>query len=202
MDAESLVRLVTQLQAQVRELQAQTPPRSRLDITLKEPKPTSDTPYDGRNKQLLRPFLAQCESTFALQGSRFQSEKVKILFIGQHLTGQPGSWYSANYLEKLSTNPDLFQDVAAFTQQLRKAWGDPDLARSAQRRLETLKQRGRPASAYLTDFEEIMHDTGYKDYCIDSILSTWVRRGGQGFACTDRPTGYPSSSILPHTPRG
>ena len=77
-------------------------------IQAKDPKAADVVAFDGKERRKLMYFIGQCEATFALQPSRFPSNRTKIIFVGQHMIERPGKWFQARYLQHLDIHAEKF----------------------------------------------------------------------------------------------
>ena len=160
---DTLLRLTGQIEALTAQRQAATQPSQKQIVETKEPKAAEVVPFDGKERRKLKFFLGQCEATFALQASRFPSDRTKILFVGQHMSDRAANWFSSRYLAHLASQPDKFQNYTTFKTDVIANWGDPDVTKTAIRELKRLEQGRRSASDYAASFLEYSEDSGYND---------------------------------------
>ena len=78
----------------------------------KEPKVPMPDKFDG-NPTKFKTFQMQLQTVFELNASRFQSDKIKIMFIGTLLTANAAQWFYT--LDKPENKP-MKEDLDAFMQ--------------------------------------------------------------------------------------
>ncbi len=106
--------------------------------------------FDG-NRQNFRGFVNQVNLVFRMQPDVYDTDVLKIGFLGGLLTGPALKWFSP-LLEKESP---LLNDVKGFMVEFEANFGDLDGIRTATTKLRALKQGNRPASTYASEFRQL-----------------------------------------------
>ena len=113
-----------------------------------EPRPTPVIPFNG-DPRLGKGFLTQCEITFRLQPSRFQSEESRIGFVAGAFTSRALEWYTAI----AERTPILLTDYRQFREAFLRVFSSPTEIEDAAVRLHKIKQGSRSVSDYAIDFK-------------------------------------------------
>jgi len=122
-----------------------------------EPKISLPEKFDGtRNK--FRGWLNSIRLMFALQPGRYPTDIIKIQTIGTYLTGTAQAWM-APLVER---QDHALLDFDAFINQMQAVFGDTDRTRSAESKLERLRQT-RSATEYSADFRQLSCDVSWND---------------------------------------
>lgn len=97
-------------------------------------------------------FVASIRDRIAYAPSTFPDERSKCVYFGSWLeAGVPQAWYYGIRSSNISILEDFDDFVLAFEQH----FGDPDIARTNQKKLESLKQTG-PCADYAARFRELV----------------------------------------------
>ena len=115
-----------------------------------EPRPAPIPPFHG-DPRLGRGFLAQCEITFRLQSSRFQSDESRIGFVAGAFTSQALTWYTAI----ADKTPSLLHDYEQFRVAFLRIFSSPSEIEDAAVRIHKIKQGNRSVSEYAVEFRVI-----------------------------------------------
>ena len=117
---------------------------------LLEPRPAPVSPFDG-NPRLGRGFLTQCEITFRLQPSRFQSDESRIGFVAGAFTSRALEWYIAI----ADRSPELLHNYSRFRESFLSIFSSPTEVEDAAVRIHKIKQGNRSVSDYAVEFQVI-----------------------------------------------
>lgn len=131
----------------------------------REPKVKDPETFDGK-RDSLKGFLTQCQIVFDLQSTRFESDSIRIKYVVSLLRGTPLNAVRPYVL--LEDKPDWMISYSAFTNWLLRNYGDPDEKGTAERRLQSLTQRG-SASTYFADFQQHAAVLGWPDAPLVSL---------------------------------
>ena len=115
-----------------------------------EPRPAPIPPFHG-DPRLGRGFLTQCEITFRLQPSRFQSDESRIGFVAGAFTSHALAWYTAI----ADKTPSLLHDYAQFRDAFLGIFSSPTEIEDAAVRIHKIKQGNRSVSEYAVEFKVI-----------------------------------------------
>ncbi|CAJ2508953.1 Uu.00g139790.m01.CDS01 [Anthostomella pinea] len=132
----------------------------------KLPPPASYNVNDGN----VQGFLTQAKAYLRFYARQINTKPDKVLCVARFLKGDALEWFEPtmrNYLDKNKEEREnetnnVFQSYHHFERKLRATFGNPDEARSAERRLMTLRQRG-SASKYAAEFKQIASRTDWTD---------------------------------------
>lgn len=106
------------------------------------------TAFSGDESKLNK-FISQCKLHFKAAPQDFPSDTVKILWMGSLLEDQAFDWYDS--LCSLTPEPACLSNTEKFLNELQVAFGDPNRIRTAQRKLDSLRQLT-SVTAYTTLF--------------------------------------------------
>lgn len=110
-------------------------PTSNLGIP--RAKLQNPTAFSGDGSKLNK-FISQCKLHFKAAPQDFPSDTVKILWMGSLLEDQAFDWYDS--LCSLTPEPACLSNTEKFLNELQVAFGDPNRIRTAQRKLDSLRQ--------------------------------------------------------------
>jgi len=121
--------------------------------------------FDGARDRL-RSFKAHLSLKLQNDASRYPSSAHQVAYAIGLLTG-PAFSQVLPYIRE--TSIDL-PDIASLFRILDIAFGDPDLAATAERKLETLKQANREFSSYYAEFQRYASDVEWNESAKKSAL--------------------------------
>jgi hypothetical protein len=118
--------------------------------------------FEG-NRTKLRGFLTQMDMHMDMNKTKLPTEASKVIFVSTYLRGQAWDWFEPHIrdyygkpVESWSmTTTDIFNDYHNFRQHLENTFGDIDAARTAERKLQRIRQT-HSASAYASEFLQII----------------------------------------------
>jgi hypothetical protein len=169
---QALMAELAQLRAQVAQLQAGNQGGSRLKVSAPEA-------YDG-TPVTLQGFLTQLRAYHRYNMYDFPDEERKVLHAAHLLKGSALDWFEPtlrDYSENAEADREdgtnrVFGSFSHFAEDLQKTFGNPDEKRSAERKLEILKQKG-SASEYASKFRQVTSKLDWED----ENLMAWFYRG-------------------------
>ncbi len=130
------------------------------------------TPYGGHPSELIN-FLAELRLTFSLAPQRYQDERVKVSFTLKSLTGRAALWRNAFLVKPAEEQPIFMDNFEFLVSALTNTFGASDLIQQAVRDMRALRQVT-SANKYLTDFQVLALQSGYKE---DRALIDLAREG-------------------------
>ena len=151
--------MISQLQEQL--VQASS---TRTQTTVKPPKPEF---YHGERTKL-RSFLTQMDMQLRLINCVEEADRV--IYASTYLRGQAFEWFEP-YVREFNDKPqkdwgdvtkEIFASYKMFKKKLEQTFGDIDAARTAERRLDRLRQTG-SASVYAAEFQQIISHLDFDD---------------------------------------
>jgi hypothetical protein len=146
--------VINQLQAHITRLQGQIENQTHA-AGLKVPAPEK---LDG-TKTKVRPFLTQMRLYLRVNQRVFQDARDQVLAAGMYMKGDALEWFQP-YMDQVMNLPEaqwkaetstMFASFEAFAQQLENVFGEVDEKRTAERKLQRLRQSG-PVSEYYAKF--------------------------------------------------
>lgn len=138
--------------------QAYTPTSTPGEKTLRSEKLPDPEPFDGKRSEL-QPFIASLRLKLLHNRDRFPTASERLTYAFSRLAGSARNQILP-YVTRTGVN---FADEEALIAHLELAFGDPDRKGTAQRQVQTLRQRNREFSAYFAEFNRYVQDTGYND---------------------------------------
>lgn len=105
--------------------------------------------YGQRNK--VNQFITQLRMVITLQPSRFEDEKTKVGYAATFLRDEGLLWIQPFLSKSEYDQPEWLKTFDAFAKELKRIFGDPDEVATAERRIQSLSQRGSLAK-YITEF--------------------------------------------------
>lgn len=95
--------------------------------------------------------------------AKLLSEASRVIFVLTYLRGQAWNWlesYIRDYYEKAlgewsTTTADIFSNYNKFRQHLERTFGDIDATRTAERKLQKIRQQT-SVSVYASEFQQII----------------------------------------------
>jgi len=118
------------------------------------------------------------------------------MFAASYLTEAAASWFQPFLLA--SVRPSILSDWSEFVSELTQMFGDPHLASTSERKLQTLRMRDNHyVNRYLVDFMKHSADTGWNDTALahafynglpDRIKDEMVHIGGRPRAFAEMKT--------------
>ena len=120
----------------------------------REPKPAKPPFFHGDRKNT-QDFLTAVNLTFTMNPSTYATDGSKIGFMASYFRDAPMKWYSSLLANRPGeeTNP-LLANFQHFLAEFKKLFDDPNIQSSAERRLEMMRQRNRPATALVAEFRQ------------------------------------------------
>jgi hypothetical protein len=102
-------------------------------------------------------FKSSLDNFFALKGSVYSQEEIKVRTIGTLLTKQALQWYST----LVKGNSPLLQNYRLFMDEFTKLFSDPNAKMKSQLLLKKLKQGSGSVLSYFTRFRALALNTGF-----------------------------------------
>lgn len=106
-----------------------------------------------------RSFLMQCMIVFDLQPLSYPSDRSRIAFVVNLLTGRALQWASSIW----NAQSEFLVSFERFSTEMRRAFDHPTRRAEASRRLQALHQGARAVSDYAIDFRTLASETGWRD---------------------------------------
>jgi len=121
------------------------------------PKVKESTSFTGTDPTKLQEFLAQCLLTFNAEPRHYQKDEAQVMFAASYLTEAAASWFQPFLLVPIC--PSILSDWPEFISKLTQMFGDPHLASTSERKLQTLHMRDNHyVNCYLVDFMKYSAD--------------------------------------------
>ncbi|QRV82945.1 Retrotransposon-derived protein PEG10 [Ceratobasidium sp. AG-Ba] len=143
----------------------------------KSPKITVPDPYDGKSKgKAAKQWWTRMAICLSFMQDRFADENAEMVWFLQNTKDAAADW-AQPLLEALIRKrrrrlPSVLASWEALEQSFISAFGDPDAARAAERKITDLNQTG-TAVDYWTEFQTLMADLSWND----SAYRAQFRRG-------------------------
>ena len=144
------------------------------------PKVKEPDTFDGTRSKL-RLYLAQCTIYIEFNDDKFRADPDKVLWATTFLTGAAFDWVEtaqkdyfecgSNFAQWDEATKEIFQSFSGFKEKISRVFGDVDEERSAERRLQGLRQRG-AASAYAAEFQQYAGRMGWND---DALMAQFYK---------------------------
>ena len=115
-----------------------------------EPRPAPVLPFNGEPR-LGKGFLSQCEITFRLQPSRFQSDESRVGFVAGAFTSRALEWYTAI----AERTPELLHNYPRFRESFLGVFSSPTEVEDAAVKIHKIRQGNRSVSDYAVEFKVI-----------------------------------------------
>ena len=152
--------------------------------------------FDGDRKKL-KSFLTQLDLYFGFNARQFSTPPDMILYASSYLRGQAFDWFETfvrNFLDNRNTPGDMndetreiFESYEAFVRKIQRTFGDIDQERTAERRLQTLTQKGSAAN-YAAEFQQHSARTEWDDAALTAQFYRGLKdRVKDDIARGDRP---------------
>ena len=161
---------------------APAPPPAAPVVSPREPNLASPRPFDG-TFSLFRGFVMQCELIFFHQPSQFFSPAARVAFITSLTTGDALKWAQAT----LCARPDLNGDYTAFIEEFKRVFDHSTAGRDVGAQLMRLRQGGRTAAAYATEFLTVAAGSGWNDAGLRSAYRQGLSESIKDELVRDRP---------------
>jgi hypothetical protein len=113
--------------------------------------------------------LASLENFLILKAATYQSEEIKVRFVGTLLAKDALAWFST----LVSEGSPLLSDWNMFLQEFKNLFENPHARKQAQASIQRLKQGKGSVLTYASRFRALKMDTGYN---AEALISTF-RRG-------------------------
>ena len=142
-------------------------------IKVREPEP-----FDG-NQAKFKPFVTALQLQFKLHAQQFTHESDKVMYAAAYLTGNTQQWFEPFLTDFINNEEkdrkeetdEYFASFDYFRKQLARLYGDPDAAKTAERKLHQLVQTG-SASHYVAHFQRL---ASHVDWDEAALRSTFYR---------------------------
>jgi hypothetical protein len=123
----------------------------------------ADPDFFTGKRHTMRTFLSQCRLVFHANPNRFPSEQSRVAYAASYLRDTAFLWFQPAVDSLGTERPDpILSSFQAFAASLQESFGDPDLERTAEKRLSQLRQTA-SASAYAAEFRRLALDTCWND---------------------------------------
>ena len=120
-------------------------------------------PFDG-SAEKIDIFLRELYLNFEDEASYFQVDHMrKIRFALSYMKEKFAAQWASRITGELEVGARSYQSWEEFRMELLATFHDPNKKEMAQRRLEQLKQGGKPAAEFFVEFEEHRSQAGYND---------------------------------------
>lgn len=169
MDGQQFLEQFQAMQATIQQQQSQLEALSNLGgVTLPQPKEVkvAAPEYFSGNRKRSRTFLLQLKNVFRSQPQRFSKETTKVTYAISFLRDTAFDWI-APFLE---CDHEILEDFDKFEDRFKLAFGDTDRQRQAEQELLRLKQKGRSASALVSDFQRLSMEVKWSSEALFSIF--------------------------------
>lgn len=128
--------------------------------------------FNGRNRNHFRNFMQQIDAALLERPRYFREDKVRVTFVGRHLSELTLSWYLSSV-----ANSSLLNNWIKFKEEFSKAFGNPDEKADADRKLQKIRMgSNEDCMSYITRFREIQSILQWPD---EPLMSAF-RRGLSG----------------------
>ena len=114
------------------------------------------------SRDALNGFLTQVQLVFDLQPRRFPSDQIKISYVIAKFRGTPLNAIRPYLAYTENEKPEWLISYDKFVQYLRRNYGDPDEKGTAERKLQSLVQKG-SASSYFAEFQQYSAVLAWED---------------------------------------
>jgi uncharacterized protein DUF4939 len=138
---------------------------SQPDRMTKSEKIPDPEPFDGKRSELA-PFIASLRLKLLMNRDRFPTVQERLTYAFSRLAGNARN----QILPYVTATGIGLEDEEALIAHLELAFGDPDRKGTAQRCIQTLRQKNREFSVYFAEFNRHVQDTGYNDEAKKSAL--------------------------------
>jgi Retrotransposon gag protein/Zinc knuckle len=132
--------------------------------------------YDG-SPEKLDPFLRQLYLTFSDDPTSFRDPMRKIRFALSYMKEKFALQWANRIIGELEDGSRTYDDWKLFRQDLISAFANPNKKEQAQRKLEQLRQGGRPAEEFFVEFEEYKAFARYNDEGYVALLKRNLNSG-------------------------
>jgi Retrotransposon gag protein len=122
--------------------------------------------YFSGNRKGSRSFLLQLKNIFRAQPDIFASDTDKVAYAISFLRDVAFSWV-APFIE---SDTEILHSFRLFEEKFLLTFGDTDRERQAERELLSLKQKNRPASALVADFQRLIMDVHWPNASLFSLF--------------------------------
>ena len=129
--------------------------------TPRDPNVQDPDTFSG-SRDALNGFLTQVQLVFDLQPRRFPNDNIKISYVIAKFRGTPLNAIRPYLAYSEDDKPDWLKSYDNFVEYLRRNYGDPDEKGTAERKLQSLVQKG-SASSYFADFQQYSAVLGWED---------------------------------------
>ena len=127
----------------------------------REPNVQDPDTFNG-NRDALNGFLTQVQLVFELQPQRFPTDHIKINYVIAKFRGTPLNAVRPYLAMTDFDKPDWLRTYSNFVEYLRRNYGDPDEIGTAERKLNSLAQKGSAAS-FFAEFQQYSAILGWDD---------------------------------------
>jgi Domain of unknown function (DUF4939) len=148
-----LIKVVIQLKNELNDLKTNNQ-HNTVEYDVKPPEE-----FTGKRYKLAN-FLSQCKIVFKSQPNKYKSGSAQVLYAISYLRGSAFSWVQP-YIDS-KENADFLNDFEHFSDEIQKAFGDPNLALTAGIQLDDLAQTYSVAR-YVSEFKRISALVSWND---------------------------------------
>ena len=141
-----------------------TPPVEHSELRKSAVKPSVPTDFDGEHSKG-KAFLTSCRTYIRLV-SDLKDDTTRIFWAMSYMkSGHTGSWAAREFEHKAKHGALHFYDWDEFEAEFRKAFLPLNVEAAAVNTLETTSyfQGKHSVDEYLDQFQDLVHDSGYKD---------------------------------------
>lgn len=119
------------------------------------------TKFAGKREDLER-FVAEMDLKFLAEPRNYATDTSRVVYLGLRTEGVASDWFRPKLCRDSEGNlTGVLPSYGELLKDLRRAFGDPDVAATAARRLGTLKQKG-SLTRFTAEFRRLIsHLEGY-----------------------------------------
>jgi hypothetical protein len=145
-----------------------------MTATAKEIRLNSPTPFTG-DKNDLTTFIQDCDLYLSLNGTIYNNDEKKIIFMLSHMTGGVAKEWKETYIAEALTKPTKFGTLASFTQLLKETFSVADAEGDARAKLRQLRQGSGTIEEYISQFRihagrsKITEDKSLIEYFMEGL---------------------------------
>ena len=117
--------------------------------------------YHGERHKVNQ-FITQVRMYTELQPRSYSSDTKKVLLAGSYLRGSAFNWWTPFYNQKGPSRPTWLDNFEEFANKLQETFGDPELKRTAAKKISSLKQT-KSVGEYWAEFQRYAVQTDFND---------------------------------------
>ena len=121
--------------------------------------------FDG-NIRNYDTFVAALDNYFTLKASLYNTDEIKVRFIGTLLSKQALEWFSL----LVRSNSVLLMQFDLFMKEMKRLFSDPHAKSNSQAQLKRLSQENMTMIAYVTEFRKIAIKTEFNEEALISAF--------------------------------